>query len=30
MMDTNVIYDEMSNKFYDPNEDPAEYKKARK
>jgi hypothetical protein len=30
MADTNLIYDETNGKFYDPNEDPVEYKKARK
>lgn len=30
MADSNVIIDEVNNKVYDPNEDPIEYKKARK
>jgi hypothetical protein len=30
MTDTNVIYDEVLDKFFDPDEDPVEYKKARK
>jgi len=30
MADSNVIFDEMTEKLYDPNVDPLEYKKARK
>jgi hypothetical protein len=30
MMDTNVIYDDVNDIYYDPNQDPLEYKKARK
>jgi hypothetical protein len=30
MTDTNVIYDEVLDKFFDPDDDPVEYKKARK
>jgi hypothetical protein len=30
MMDTNVIYDEVNDRYYDPYQDPLEYRKARK
>jgi hypothetical protein len=30
MTDTNIIYDEINQKYYDINDDPIEYKKARK
>lgn len=30
MTDTNLIYDEITNRTYDPLQDPIEYKKARK
>jgi hypothetical protein len=30
MADSNVIFDEVTSKVYDPNIDPLEYKKARK
>ncbi len=30
MTDTNVIYDDLNERYYDPIQDPIEYKKARK
>ncbi len=30
MADTNIIYDDVNDKVYDPIDDPLEYKKARK